>query len=154
MLRKLRRPPRRFVRASSFLLASGPRSFFCPVGIAKMPNTKRTAKTMPAGASQQSPESSVNFLSEEEKEEEPELFENLNLAGGRYGKVFRSRQTPSPGPVVLEAPSATSLRLTVPGRWLERGELTQLSTLHSGLTEAENGGRQWLCTAEGPFPRL
>ena len=29
------------------MLASGPRSFFCPVGIAKMPNTKRTAKTTP-----------------------------------------------------------------------------------------------------------
>ena len=89
----------------------------------------------------------------EEVEEEPELYENFNMAGGRYGKTFARPQTPPPGPPLLPSPGP-SLLGTTEGRWLEKEELFGLSEVHSQFLEVGTGPRQWLCVAEVEVPRL
>ena len=103
MLRKLRRPPRRFVRAS-FMLASGPRSFFCPVGIAKMPNTKRTAKTTPGRDTHRGAPQRLRILESDSSSSDEEDFvdrvrqssTDTSRAGVRPTLPPQQQRTPTP----------------------------------------------------------
>ena len=100
-----------------------------------------------AGATASSPVSSICLTPPSPVLEEPVLFENPNMAGGRYGKIFKRPPTPRPGTPVVSPPEG-SYRGTKEGRWLERGELKTLSLTHAELVEPKDGARLWVCTSD------